>query len=952
MKLSYSLPVWKDVDVLVLGATTAAVTAALVAAGHGRRVGLIADEAYLGQDLAGTLHLWEEAPLDPLLAEAFASCLERPARPGALKRHLEMALIKAGIPFLFGTRPVGLLRQESGMLRGVVLAARTSLFVSTCREVVDASPFGLAARLEGVPLGTRSSPTDEIRWRVLASRSPKSWPGNFRPLPSPYRQVLKDGSKEYPAFELTVERGRLSLDPRSLEHAARAGVVDEGVWAAADELIDPGKDFLKACAAVNSVADLEGEQCHVAEGLWIANRLLPVTCLEDFSSPGKMADLGRRVGAMAAREVVDKPHSDEPLRFQAGGAAPGDFSFAEAFLRGNCLQVKVRAPEFPDWEDFDVVVAGGGTAGAPAAIAAARAGARTLCLEAAHGLGGVGTSGLISAYWFGNSCGFTSELDSLVSEFDSISREKGGAAWHPGVKSGVYHRLLQEAGGTAWLASFPFGVRKSGNRLDGVLVSTPFGCGFVQAKSFVDATGNADLAAAAGAACRVMDGRHLAVQGTGISPRSNPAVGRRNSDHTFIDDNDPEGITAAYVQARAKYPNDFETMPFINSRERRQIIGDLEVSPLDILAGRTFPDTVVTALSNFDTHGFIIHPVFMVVPPDHSPLLAHVPLRCMLPKGMDGLLVTGLGMSAHRDALPVIRMQPDVQNQGYAAGLLAAQVAQSGEGLRDVDIKTFQRRLAGLGIISASTVEDSDSFPMEPAAILQASSGNLDNAKDVAILFAHPESSLKELLSIMHKNPDAELRCRAALILGLMGSREAGPFLRDAVAKEVWDEGWNYRGMGQFGACMSRLDAMIIALGRTKDSEGGPALARLAKQLGGDAGFSHCRALALAAAMLRDRDLTSALEHLLDLPGFSGHAFLRVEDMLADSAGDSNATASRNLALRELYVARGLFLAGDPNGRGRRILDTYSRDLRGHFARHALAVLAAGPDDGSVLEMA
>jgi hypothetical protein len=185
-----------------------------------------------------------------------------------------------------------------------------------------------------------------------------------------------------------------------------------------------------------------------------------------------------------------------------------------------------------------------------------------------------------------------------------------------------------------------------------------------------------------------------------------------------------------------------------------------------------------------------------------------------------------------------------------------------------------------------------------------------------------------------------------------MGCGEAGPFLVDAVAKEVWDEGWNYRGMGQFGACMSRLDAMIIALGRTKDSEGGPALARLAKQLGRDVGFSHCRALALAAAMLRDRDLTSALEHLLDLPGFAGHAFLRAEDMLADSDGDSNATASRNLALRELYVARGLFLAGDPNGRGRRILDTYSRDLRGHFARHALAVIAAGPDGGAGLELA
>jgi hypothetical protein len=49
---------------------------------------------------------------------------------------------------------------------------------------------------------------------------------------------------------------------------------------------------------------------------------------------------------------------------------------------------------------------------------------------------------------------------------------------------------------------------------------------------------------------------------------------------------------------------------------------------------------------------------------------------------------------------------------------------------------------------------------------------------------------------------------------------------------------------------------------------------------------------------------------------------------------------ARNRALRELHLARGLFLAGDRNGRGRAILETYAQDLRGIFARHARAVLA------------
>jgi len=72
--------------------------------------------------------------------------------------------------------------------------------------------------------------------------------------------------------------------------------------------------------------------------------------------------------------------------------------------------------------------------------------------------------------------------------------------------------------------------------------------------------------------------------------------------------------------------------------------------------------------------------------------------------------------------------------------------------------------------------------------------------------------------------------------------------------------------------------------------------------------------------------------------------------MLSDADGDPTSTASRNRSLRELYLARGLFLSGDPHGRGREILTTYARDLRGHFARHARAVLCGNATD--VLDLA
>src|SRR5690606_25653882 len=59
---------------------------------------------------------------------------------------------------------------------------------------------------------------------------------------------------------------------------------------------------------------------------------------------------------------------------------------------------------------WDVIVAGGGTAGASAAIAAAREGKSVLVLEYQEALGGIGTVGLISKPYHGLKIGFASDV--------------------------------------------------------------------------------------------------------------------------------------------------------------------------------------------------------------------------------------------------------------------------------------------------------------------------------------------------------------------------------------------------------------------------------------------------------------------------------------------------------------------------------------------------------------
>lgn len=952
------LPIWHDVDVLVVGASSGAVAAAL-AVRKQNRTALVVDElSYFGEESAGTLNLWPAGldKTDALVNNMFTTGNDSfPALPCHVKQVLETALLQATVPFLYLSRPVAILRGEDGRLIGAIIAARTSLFVIRCSAIIDATRYGVVARLAGVTLTARNDLPQTLAWNVISDGVPVGWETRSEELHPLFRVMSNNGASTYGAYRLLLDRAMLGNDPIACEHSGRSLLVVPNLLVTADIIPDVPAQF---CAVSDSCSDgpasLTDGAFAGAPDIFLLNGLLPLTssgvlALERIDI---QAEIGRRVGVLAANAVRrNKENKHTCVTAFTGKGIGGDFRFAPAFLRHSEGILALSPLAFPNLGRFDVVVAGGGTGGAPAGISAARAGARTVVLEAQHGLGGVGTIGLVSDYWYGNQVGFTAELDVETGKTDAECGRTSGRQWRPEIKAAVYHRLLKEAGAFAWLGSYAFGVRVGGKQVDGVLVSTPFGCGLLETGCVVDATGNADIAAAAGAPCRVMGAEHLASQGTGLSPRAHPGVRIQNSDHTFVDDTDPEGVTAAFVNARAKFPDFFDTSPIINSRERRQIIGEYEVSPLDILANRTFDDTVFIARSNFDTHGFIVHPVFMVAEPDEdSTPQANVPFRCMLPRGLEGVLVIGLGMSAHRDALPLLRMQADVQNQGFVAGLAATWSAIGCRYLRDLDIRALQKCLVKSGVLPAAVVAESDSFPLSNEAVANAAQGALRAPLNAAILFAHPEKSRHLLQVRLGQDTPAGDRLDAALILGLMGFSEAAPVLTKAVSAQAWDDGWSYTGMGQFGPSLSRLDVLILALARTRDPAAASVIETKIRELQGTPAFSHCRVVAIAAALLRNDALTQALAGLLRLPGMQGHFLCDMRAMLAKVNGEMNETKARNVSLRELYLARGLFLAGDVNGLGRATLEAYACDLRGHYARHARAVLEQVVDDDSLMK--
>ena len=175
--------------------------------------------------------------------------------------------------------------------------------------------------------------------------------------------------------------------------------------------------------------------------------------------------------------------------------------------------------------EFDVVVAGSGSAGATAAIAAARAGAKTLLVERFGFLGGTSTAVLDTFYGF-YTPGTRSikVVGGIADDVVKGLREYGACMERPntyGAGTGitynseylkvVWERLVQEAGAAILLYAWVQDASVSGQRIQSLTVATKQGLRKVIGKYFVDATGDADLCYFAGAPCELA-GEHEPAQ--------------------------------------------------------------------------------------------------------------------------------------------------------------------------------------------------------------------------------------------------------------------------------------------------------------------------------------------------------------------------------------------------------------------------------------------------------
>jgi glycine/D-amino acid oxidase-like deaminating enzyme len=397
--------------------------------------------------------------------------------------------------------------------------------------------------------------------------------------------------------------------------------------------------------------------------------------------------------------------------------------------------VQEAARSIPVIDEADVVVAGGGPAGVSAAVSAARAGADVLLVERYGHLGGLATGGLVillDCYSDRGKIvvkGFAQEVWQRL-EAEGCARphpaeKKTSILFDPEALKYVYLKLAEEAGVRLLLHSWVAAVVMKEQTIEAIVTESKSGRRAVRGRIFVDATGDADLAAWAGAPLEIAEhpigvglvarlgavdwGRYQrfvadkpeewrrlteeycrsgGVGGVSMSWRDDVVWNNNGVPGNGLDVKDLTRVETTIRQKMWDYwrfyrehvpgfENSFllDTAGQVGVRETRRPLGRQQLTMDDVTLGRSFPDSI--GVGNLWNAGGSYD----------------IPYQALLPQGVTNLLVSGRCISVDHRAHDMTRTIPVCMVSGQGAGVAAALAAQSRSPTHELDLSVLQNEL-------------------------------------------------------------------------------------------------------------------------------------------------------------------------------------------------------------------------------------------------------------------
>ncbi|MCC5812056.1 MAG: FAD-dependent oxidoreductase [Ectothiorhodospiraceae bacterium] len=393
--------------------------------------------------------------------------------------------------------------------------------------------------------------------------------------------------------------------------------------------------------------------------------------------------------------------------------------------------------------DYDVVVVGGGSAGVAAAVAASRSGASTLLLERHGCLGGASTMRNVVTY-----CGLytlgNSPRKAVAGIADEVLArlERRGAVTPPRRHRGVFvvfdpeavkvalDELCLEAGVTVRLGAQVIAATRVLDRVEYVRFADHDGEHTVEARAFVDCSGDCDLAHFAGASTRYGNNGevNLGTLGTrfggipadvtvtaedvagAVNAARDRGLGPFSKDRSIIarlplsgdlacylasEDYDPrDGLSLsraerqgrqqawAYLEAIRSIPGCEHAFlaasgPEFGTRESRHINSRRQLTWSDIESRARFDDCIALGAWGAEWHRREDFESSFDYPPDRD--VYEIPLSCLSSVDTPNLFAAGRTADGDRKAGAAIRVMGTAFATGQAAGVAAAIHAASGE---------------------------------------------------------------------------------------------------------------------------------------------------------------------------------------------------------------------------------------------------------------------------------